>query len=210
MKKLAIVMLTSILAISLTAGLSVAQTDKLIVEDSAGNPVFKVNDTGTVNAVDFAVGTTLPPTNQFSLVDESGTNSRGMGAIQATTDRRAAVIDFRKMRGVYTASPTAANATLDGDFVGAFHGWGVDASGTWRRAATLSYYIDGPPTAGGVPIAMAFFTGTNDDGLANPKLERMTVGSDGKVTIKDLVGTGNAYVCVDSAGTIFRSNSPCL
>jgi hypothetical protein len=114
------------------------------------------------------------------------------------------------MRGTYTDTPTVSNATLTGDYVGAFHAWGVDSAGAWRRGATINYRIDGPPTDGGVPIALYFSTGTNDNGLANPKMPRMQIGSNGTVTVNDLAGSGNAYVCVDAGGTIFRSTSPCL
>jgi hypothetical protein len=207
-KKTLVIMLSSLLAISLTAGLSAA-VEKLVVQDGSANNVFTVDDAGAVNAVEIAIGTTLPPTSQITVVDETNSPSRGIGAYQATSSAHAGVIDFRKMRGAYTPTPTAANATLEGDYVGAFHAWGVDAAGTWRRGATINYYIDGPPTDGGVPIALFFSTGTNDDGNPNWKRPRMTIGSNGKVLINDLIGTGNAYVCVDATGTIFRSLTAC-
>jgi len=208
--KAAFVVLTSLLALPLTAGLSAA-ADKLVVQDGSANNVFTVDDAGNINnAGKLGVGSLQPATSQITIVDETGSLSRGLGAYQATSDTMAGVVDFRKMRGAYTDTPTAANAVNTGDYVGAFHAWGVDPTGVWRRGATINYYVDAPPTNGGVPIALLFSTGTNDNGLANPKVPRMIIGSDGTVTVKDLVGTGNAYVCVDSNGVLSRSTSPCL
>ena len=51
-KKTASIMLASLLAIVLTAGLSAAE-NKLVVQDAAANDVFTVDDTGTVTAEGF-------------------------------------------------------------------------------------------------------------------------------------------------------------
>lgn len=209
-KKAATIMLSSLLAISLTAGLSSAE-NKLVVQDGAANDVFTVSETGTINAVDMAIGTLGNPTSQITVVDETGSPTRGIGNYQANDGAHAGVIDFRKMRGGYTESPTSANAVLQGDYMGAFHAWGIDTGGVWRRGATINYYVDAPPTNGGVPIALLLSTGSNDDGLANRKMPRLIIGSNGKVTVKDLAlpGGGNAYACVDENGVLYRSTSAC-
>lgn len=197
MKMFSKVLLTAAAVAALAAPAIAA--DKLIVRN-AGNTadVFKVDDTGTVNAASkLMVGSaTAAPSSQLTVVDQLGSGSRGIGAYQATSDTMAGVIDFRKMRGSYTSTPTVANATLNGDFVGAFHAWGVDSAGAWRRGATINYFIDAAPAAGSVPIALLFSTGTNDDGLANPKTPRMRIGSDGKISI----GNGNTAAVISGAG----------
>jgi hypothetical protein len=181
----------------LAAGQAFA-ADKLIVKDAAGtSDVFKVDDSGIMyGSSKLIVGAISNPSSQITVVDQTGSATRGIGAYQATSDTMAGVIDFRKMRGAYTTSPTVANATLNGDFVGAFHAWGVDSAGSWRRGATINYFIDSAPTNGGVPIALLFSTGTNDDGLANPKTPRMRIGSDGKISI----GNGNTAAVISGNG----------
>ncbi len=212
-KKTSVVLLGSLLAISLSVATSYSQQDKLVIEDSTGNKMFSVNDTGTVNnAGKLAVGTMSPATSQLSIVDESGDNARGIGAYEAISHPKAAVIDFRKMRGSYTDTPSTANSVLNGDYIGAFHAWGVDAAGTWRRGATINYYVDAPPTDGGVPVALLFSTGSNDDGNPNPKQPRMIIGSDGKITVTEFAVThtgGSAYVCVDNNGVLYTSETGC-
>ncbi|MEK6906349.1 MAG: hypothetical protein AABW81_01870, partial [Nanoarchaeota archaeon] len=39
--------------------------------------------------------------------------------------------------------------------------------------------------------------------------DRITIAPDGKVTIPQLTGSGNDYVCVNSAGQLYRSNTAC-
>jgi len=201
----------ALLALPLIA--SAQATNKLVVQDSGQNDVFTVDDAGNVNATGkSAVGTASPATSTLTIVDETGAATRGIGAYQASSDTFAGVVDFRKMRGAYTETPTTANSLLQGDYVGAFHGWGVDTTGVWRRGATLSYYVDAPPTNGGVPIAMAFFTGSNDNGLANPKAERLTVSSNGDIKISAFAVShvgGSAYVCVNSSGVLYTSETGC-
>ena len=45
-RKTMVILLGSLLAVSLSAAASFAQTDKLVVEDGGGNKVFSVNDAG--------------------------------------------------------------------------------------------------------------------------------------------------------------------
>mgnify|MGYP001565320949 CR=1 FL=1 len=40
--------------------------------------------------------------------------------------------------------------------------------------------------------------------------EDMSLKSDGTLTTKSLTGTGNAFVCVNSLGTLYRSNVACV
>ena len=47
-KKTLVILLSSLLAIKLSTGISFAQTDKLVVEDGVGNKIFSVNDAGAV------------------------------------------------------------------------------------------------------------------------------------------------------------------
>jgi len=48
-KKAAVIMLTSLLAISLTAGLSIAAAKKLVIEDGTASEVFSVSDDGSMS-----------------------------------------------------------------------------------------------------------------------------------------------------------------
>ena len=54
------------------------------------------------------------------------------------------------------------------------------------------------------------FATNQTEALGNQLInERMRISAEGQVSINDLAGTGNAYVCVDYAGQIYRSATVC-
>jgi len=64
----------------------------------------------------------------------------------------------------------------------------------------------------GVWNGIAFKTAPEYTSLGGPSnMEtRLFIGDDGHVTINDLAGSGNAYVCVDGDGKLFRSATACV
>lgn len=197
-KNVAVIMLTSLLAIPLTAGLSAA-AEKLVVQDGLSNDVFKVDDTGRMYAKRVGAGT-LSPLSSFHLLDESDAFDRGLTIQQANNSPAASIVSIKRSRGT-EAAPAAVQS---GDNIVAFHGQTYDGT-QWITPASFMYVVDGTPSAGSVPTAMIFKTGT-----INPTPERMRISSDGEITMSNLTGAGSAYVCVDANGVLFRSTSPCL
>jgi hypothetical protein len=197
-KKAAAIMVTSLLAIPLTVGLSAA-ADKLIVQDASLNNVFTVDDAGVMLAKKGGFGTPNPQSS-FHLTDEAFNFDRGLTIGMHGDGAAAAIVNIKKSWGT-EAAPTAVSST---DNIVAFHGQAYDGN-SWVVPASFMFVVDGPVSDQNVPAAMIFKTGA-----VNPTPERMRISSAGTVTISDLAGSGNAYVCVDSAGVIFQSGSPCL
>jgi hypothetical protein len=196
-KKVATIMLSSLLAISLTAGLSTAE-EKLVVQDNASNDVFKVDDTGRLSAKRVGAGTENPAAS-FHLFDQGSAFDRGLIIQQANDDNAASVVSIKRSRGTETV-PTSVAA---GDNIVGFHGQVYDGT-SWIVPASFMYVVDGPVSTGSVPGAMIFKTGT-----INPTPERMRISSNGSITMGSLAGSGNAYACVDASGKLYRSSTPC-
>ena len=191
-------MMTSLLAFTLTAGLSAA-AEKLTVQDASSNDVFKVDDTGRMFATRVGAGTQNPAAS-FHLFDQGAAFDRGLIIQQANDSNAASVVSIKRSRG----TETVPAAVVNGDNIVGFHGQVYDGT-SWIVPASFMYVVDGPVSTGSVPGAMIFKTGT-----VNPTPERMRISSDGSITMSSLAGSGNAYVCVNATGVIFRSTSPCF
>lgn len=197
-KKTMVILLSGLLAISLSAGMSFAQTDKLVVEDGAANKVFSVDDAGVLKAKKGGFGT-FNPQSSFHLVDENFNFDRGLTIGQHASGAAASIVNIKKSRGT-EAAPTAV---INGDNIVAFHGQAYDGT-SWLVPASFLYLLDGPVSTGSTPAAMIFKTGT-----IHPTPERMRISSDGTVSVSDLAGSGNAFVCVNASGQIYRSATAC-
>lgn len=175
--------MVGILAVAL-AGSAQAATMFAVQNAGGTQDMFAVQDDGTATTVaKMGVGNTIAPISTMTVVDQTTAATRGLGIYQANSTPAAGIMDFRKMRGSYTATPTVANSVVAGDYVGALHGWGVDAAGVWQRGATINYYVDGTVASNSVPLAILLSTGSNDSAGAfpNSKQPRLTIGSNGKL-----------------------------
>ena len=79
MKKLAFIILSGILAVSLTAGMSFA-VDKLVVQDGVGNNVFTVDDLGQVTSTTGATVVAPDPQGASSRPHVAGYPGAGFSA----------------------------------------------------------------------------------------------------------------------------------
>ena len=193
--------MTSLLALSLTAGLSFA-ADKLVVEDGSANKVFGVTDQGIVNGAKLGLGTDVPE-SQLHVIDEVADPLRGIITGQHNSGAQAATIKFNKSRGTYAAPAPMVN----GDYFGVFQSWGFDGS-AYQRTAQFGFRSNGTVAAGSIPTDIVFWAGNNAAGLN----ETLRLKSAGTVNMNGLAGSysgGSAYVCVNNAGDIYASETPC-
>jgi|GEM_PF-6321983 len=200
-KKVMTILMTSFLAIALTAGLSVA-ADKLVVEDGSANKVFSVDDTGKVIANQIGASTSNPLT-ALHVASDSGTDPRrGILSAQHNDGPQAAYVQFMKSRG----SEAAPTATTIGDYIG-FFDTQVYTGTSYVNAAGFGFIVDGTVTSTDAPTALTFMTGTRIG--PGGRAERMRIDSSGNVKVNNLAGTGNAYACINANGVLFRSATPC-
>ncbi|TWJ33052.1 hypothetical protein [Geobacter argillaceus] len=183
------------MVLTLVALLSIASTasavDKLIVNNSTGTPVFKVDDAGNVTGPNmvfnnstktFGFGT-LNPLSALHLTESAPTAglTRGLTIAQHTTDIAAAVIAINRSRGLEATPSNLQN----GDNIAAFHAKPYDAtnlSGNWYMpTASFIFGVDGATSNGVAPTAMSFWTGSN----AATRLERFRITSDGRLRISN-------------------------
>ncbi len=200
-KKTAASMLISLLAITLTGGLSVAE-DKLIVEDGSMNKVFSVTDQGVVTSKFIGIGMDAPEA-QFHVIDEAVTVNRGIVTGQHNSGVHAASIQFKKSRGSYAAPQSLVN----GDYFGIFQAFGYDGS-AYQRTAQFGFRSNGAVSAGSIPTDIVFWAGNNAASLT----ETLRLKSTGTVNMKGLAGSysgGSAFVCVNNAGDIYASETAC-
>jgi len=200
-KKASAVLLTSILALSLTAGLSYA-ADKLVVEDDSANKVFSVTDEGIVTGTKIGVGTDVPAA-QMHVIDEAAVADRGIITGQHNSGAQAATIKFFKSRGTFGFPETMEN----GDYFGVFQSWGNDGS-AYQRTAQFGFRSSGAVTAGSIPTDIIFWAGESAASLT----ETLRLKSTGAVNMNGLAGSysgGSAFVCVNNAGDIYASETAC-
>lgn len=179
-----------------------AQAGELKVKDATGTTdVFTVDNTGKVRAESIGVQTDTPLT-QLHVVSESTSIFRGIVASQHNDGAQAPVDAFYKSRGTY-ASPTAV---VDGDYVAWFNVKGHDGT-DYQAPAAFGFRVDGPVSTENVPTSFVVYTGYKQG--TPGRSQRFTVSSSGDVIFNDLTGSGNAYLCIDSTGKVFRSDTAC-
>lgn len=189
-KKAAVIMSTSLLAISLTAGLSAA-VDKLVVQDGSANTVFSVDDLGAVKATSSA---TVVGPNDYTYMGQS-----------AYSDTNWAGGFFIASRARGTEAAPAAVQLSDTIFTFDAQGWDGSA---WARGGQIMGKVDGPVGPGKIPFYWTFRTMGNDGVLG----DRLTIKADGDIAMPKLAKTyvnGSAYVCVNNSGQIFASETAC-
>lgn len=197
-------LLAVLMAVVASMGLVVVPAfaaDRLIVKDAGGtNTVFVVQDTGYTG-----IGTPTPTADL--VINAKGTNPRGIISAQHSTNAWAAMSTFMKSRGTETA-PTSVQT---GDYIGFVVNMPHDGA-SYLRAGGFGFRVDGPVSAGSVPVALDFITGTGGGGGTTYGPERMTISSSGTVKVHSLAGTytgGSAYVCVNNSGVIYASEAAC-
>ena len=201
MKKMAAIMLISLLATTLIVGLSAAE-DKLIVEDGSLNKVFGVTDAGVVTSNYVGIGMDEPE-SQVHVIDEVAAPDRGIITGQHNTGAQAAAIKFKKSRGTFLAPTAMAN----GDYFGIFQSWGYDGS-AYQRTAQFGFRSNGAVSTGSIPTDIVFWAGDNATSLN----ETLRLKSSGTVNMNTLAGSysgGSAFVCVNNAGDIYASETAC-
>jgi len=197
MKKAPIILLGSLLAVSLSAAVSFAQTEKLVVQDSQGTTVFSVDDTGKVFSASpsttFTQGTTAAADDYTFSNQEAYSDTNWKGGFYVA----------KRARGT-SAAPAAVQLN---DTVFTFDAQAWDGTG-WARGGQIMGKVDGTPAAGKVPFYWTFRTMGNDGVMG----DRMTINADGNITMPDLAGSysnGSAYVCVNNSGMLYASESAC-
>jgi hypothetical protein len=118
------------------------------------------------------IGTTAPQASLHVTTSSSAAGSRGIIDEQTSNDPNGALLIVRKSRGVA--------AVQNGDFLGNLFAQGFDGA-NWVNSSRLRFAVDGPVSAGSVPTALQFLTGSTPPGV-----ERMRITSAGNVGI----GTG--------------------
>lgn len=161
MKKLALIMLTSILAVSLTVGVTFA-VDKLVVQDGVGTNVFTVDELGQVKS---SVGSTVVSPNDYTYMQQMS---------HSDTSWKGGFFIAKRARGTEAAS----TAVAQGDVVFTFDAQAHDGTG-YSRTGQIIGYVDGPVSTGIVPMRWNFIT-TDSSGST---LARLTIKGSGNVGI---------------------------
>jgi len=229
MKKTALIILINCTAISASYALSFAQQNKLEVKDANQNTVFAVDDTGTVTGKRLGMGTSTPQAS-FHMNNPDGngvyhdvgtvfyppTTAALISSQDFSTNLTVAVADSTGTPGYRgTIKGLRARGTLANpippqkdDVVFTVMGAIWDGNG-FQNTAEIGFKVDGPVSDGIGPQRIAFSTSATS---SSAKVERLTIGSNGTITISDLAGNyngGSAYVCVNNSGVIYASESPC-
>ena len=165
---------------------------------------WTTSGTNTTTTNNVGVGTAAPAAGLHISTASTVPGSRGIIDEQTSNDATAGTFLFRKSR-------TGA-AVLNGDNVGHMSGAGFDGT-NFVTTTRLRFTVDGPVSAGNVPMGMQFMTG------ATTMIERMRITSAGNVGIGTTApgvinginyapyiplhiqaqGTGSASLLVDSA-----------
>jgi hypothetical protein len=182
--------------------------DRLIVQDAGGNTQFVVTEDG-----DVGIGTSTPSAGLDIIGADSldamkviGNDRTGIysdlhvskqdywslnffDVYSSLWSGHAPYFNMRRARG------TMANlaAVQNGDQIGGFSYRGYDGA-IWQQRALISALVDGPVSAGVVPVQLRFFTGST----ANT--QRMVITSSGNVGI----GTTNPVGTLDVNGPIYQ------
>ena len=213
MKKLVIkstvIMLASLLAITLTAGLSAAEK-KLVVQDGAATDVFSVDDTGTVTAGGFLGLGDITVPNVIINAKGSDTYSSQLLLQREQTHANGGAGFVGYHNNANYGLPTSGNRLgyfLFGSFYEDVAGQYGAPGFLWaKNGAGISARAEGDWTYTSTP---AYFTFETAPVGSTARAERMKIGSDGVIKINGLSGSGNAYACIDASGNLFRSTSPC-
>jgi len=177
--------------------------DKLIVKNAAGTAdVFKVGDTGIVNAGKIGLGVTTPEVS-LHAAETTTSASRGLLTAQHNDGAQASYVLFRKSRGTNpNLVPQTLNAgamVLTNDFIASLDAQGWDGY-NYVNSAGAAFQVDGTvvqgdpvitPTGlatypGRVPMAFVVLTGNKTGTLAaNGRGERFRITSDGRMRLSN-------------------------
>ena len=110
---------------------------------------------------------TATPSSPIEIYSTS-TTYRGIAATQASIDTVGAVFTGRKIRGT--------SAVANGDFLFNFNAQGYDGS-AYQSGSVIRWQVDGTVSAGSVPTAIEFRTGSSGTGT-----QRLLISSSGNTT----------------------------
>ncbi|HVF56825.1 MAG TPA: hypothetical protein VM934_11785 [Pyrinomonadaceae bacterium] len=154
--------------------------------------------TNTTTNGNVGVGTTAPEASVHVSTASIGVGSRGIIDEQTSNDANGSLLILRKSR--------AGAAVLNGDIIGNLYAAAFDGTSWVNGTSRVRFLVDGTVTAGAVPTAMQFLTGTN----GTTATERMRITSAGNIGIGTTApGTMNgvnlsAYVPLHIQGTDAR------
>jgi hypothetical protein len=162
--------------------------DKLVVKNGSGQTVVKIQDEGRVMAG--GENWTGVSWTQFY-----GLNPNGLAGIELRSYADASTRGGGALFSFFRGSEAAPEALRNGDRLGFFLFAGYDG-GQMLKSVGMTAKVDGPVSDGNLPAKITFET--NPEGY--PRYERMSIGSEGTVTIGNgshdpavLLQVGNAY-----------------
>lgn len=185
--------------------------DKLVVNNSGGSAVFKVDDAGTLtgstyyfvpSTKKFGFGTMNPQTS-LHLSENQANFDRGLTIGQHGDVGSAAIINIKKSRG----QESAPTAVINTDVIAAIHGQAYDGA-QYQVPLSIRLQVDGPVTTGSVPSAMSFMTGSDTNKPERLRINYLGIvgiGSSFSQTNQPTVsGTGKLHMNADT----FRLDTP--
>ena len=152
-----------------------------------------LNNTGATPIIPAGSWVTTASPMLASYAD-AGSGNGDFYLLQASnaTTTRSNIIN-RRARGTLAAPLVVQN----NDYIGSFQASGYDGS-AFQNAANIDFFVDGAPSAGNVPLRIAFSTGTN---VIN-RLQRMVIKNDGNVGIGTTAPQRKLHVFAGSAGNV--------
>lgn len=147
---------------------------------SAQTPGFQSANGNTTTSDKVGIGTTAPEAS-LHIATSSVLKPRGLVIQQTDSGTNSAMLSFRKSRGTFAAPTAVAN----GDSLGTIYSEAFDGSAWFRSGGNIKFIASGTVIAGSVPTDLAFYTGTEGQGI-----ERIRISSSGVTTIGAAGGTG--------------------
>jgi hypothetical protein len=132
---------------------------------------WATSGTNTTTTSNVGVGTTAPEASVHVSTSSIAVGSRGIINEQTSNDANGPLLVLRKHR--------AGGAVLNGDILGNVYASAFDGAGWVNGTSRMRFFVDAPVTAGVIPTAMQFLTGTNGGTSA----ERMRITSAGNIGI---------------------------
>lgn len=144
---------------------STSATSGMIIKNSAGTELMRVQDGGNVG-----IGTSAPAT--ILQISETGTTAtRGIDLRNYSASAAGANLNMRHARGTEASHTVITTA----DTIGGIHFWGADAAGTWVKSAGIDAISSGTIASTRVPSVLTFSTST--DAAPSVLTERVRIGA---------------------------------
>lgn len=124
---------------------------------------------------------------------------------QVNSNNTAQTSFFGAYKAGWNSTTQTKYALQSGDVFFNFFGKGWDGTTWGLSAANIELKTAGAWNSTSHPTQINFYT----QGVSGSKQIRLTIQENGNITVSGLTGSGNDYVCVDTNGNLFRSNSGC-